>query len=67
MPDRKAGRVYGGNAGLAISMCAARKKRQEPAGLCAGLIFHLPYIFLILTYFYNTHGKNLRNVNSKNP
>jgi hypothetical protein len=24
--------VYGGNAGLAFAMCAARKKRKEPAG-----------------------------------
>ncbi len=30
--DRKAGRAYGGNDGLAFAMCAARKKRKEPAG-----------------------------------
>jgi hypothetical protein len=30
--DRKAGRVYGGNDGLAFAMCEARKRRKEPAG-----------------------------------
>ena len=29
--DRKAGRVYGVNDGLAFAMCAARKRRKEPA------------------------------------
>jgi hypothetical protein len=29
--DRKAGRVYGVNDGLAFAMCEARKRRKEPA------------------------------------
>jgi hypothetical protein len=28
--DRKAGREYGVNDGLAFAMCAARRKRKEP-------------------------------------
>ncbi|MGZ3820107.1 MAG: hypothetical protein ACXVB6_05920 [Mucilaginibacter sp.] len=31
-PDRKAGRAYGGNAGLAFAMCAARKRRKNRQG-----------------------------------
>jgi len=30
--DRKAGRAYGGNDGLAFAMCGALQKRKEPAG-----------------------------------
>jgi hypothetical protein len=31
-PDRKAGRAYGGNPGLAFAMCEARKKRKSRQG-----------------------------------
>jgi hypothetical protein len=31
-PDRKAGRAYGGNGGLAFAMCEARKKRKNRQG-----------------------------------
>jgi hypothetical protein len=42
--DRKAGRVYGGNDGLAFAMCVARKKRKNRQGglkLFSVLIFWL--------------------------
>jgi hypothetical protein len=31
-PDRKAGRVYGGNDGLAFALCGAQKKRKNRQG-----------------------------------
>ncbi len=44
-PDRKAGRAYGGNAGLAFAMCGALQKRKEPAGR-AEAFFCLDFLLL---------------------
>jgi hypothetical protein len=46
-PDRKAGRVYGGNAGLAFAMCEARKKRKNRQG---GMKLFSVLIFWLLLY-----------------
>jgi len=47
-PDRKAGRVYGGNAGLAFAMREARKRRKEPAGR-AEAFFCLDFLVTFLS------------------
>jgi hypothetical protein len=48
--DRKAGRVYGGNDGLAFAMCEARKKRKEPAGRAEA--FFCLELFTSYLFFY---------------
>jgi len=36
--SERAGRTYGGNAGLAFDCAYARKKREEPAGRVEALL-----------------------------
>jgi hypothetical protein len=52
-PDKKAGREYGGNAGLAFAMCEARKKRKNRQG---GLkLFFVLMLFTSDLFFIGVH------------